>query len=65
MLAMALLVLGLRHALTDEQWLGPEGFAMLSFWSLNIGLAMLVIINLFPEAILQIWDVLENSYWHA
>ena len=26
---------------------------------------MMVITNLFPEGILQIWDVLENGYWHA
>ncbi len=65
MLAMALLVLGLRHVLTDEQWVLPEKFVRLSFWGLNIGLALMVITNLFPEGILQIWDVLENGYWHA
>jgi nitric oxide reductase subunit B len=65
MLAMALLVLGLRHVLTDEQWVLPEKFVKLSFWGLNIGLALMVITNLFPEGILQIWDVLENGYWHA
>jgi len=65
MLAMALLVLGLRHVLTDEQWALPEKFVKFSFWGLNIGLALMVITNLFPEGILQIWDVLENGYWHA
>jgi len=65
MLAMALLVLGLRHVLTDEQWVRPEKFVKLSFWGLNIGLALMVITNLFPEGILQVWDVLENGYWHA
>jgi nitric oxide reductase subunit B len=65
MLAMALLVLGLRHVLTDEQWVLPEKFVKLSFWGLNIGLALMVITNLFPEGILQVWDVLENGYWHA
>jgi nitric oxide reductase subunit B len=65
MLAMALLVLGLRHVLTDEQWVQPEKFVKLSFWGLNIGLALMVITNLFPEGILQVWDVLENGYWHA
>ncbi|KKM01351.1 hypothetical protein LCGC14_1795300 [marine sediment metagenome] len=65
MLAMALLVLGLRHVLTDEQWVLPEKFVRLSFWGMNIGLALMVITNLFPEGILQIWDVLENGYWHA
>jgi hypothetical protein len=61
MLAMALLVLGLRHVLTDEQWVLPEKFIKMSFWGLNIGLALMVITNLFPEGILQIWDVLENG----
>ena len=65
MLAMALLVLGLRHVLTDEQWVLPEKFVKLSFWGINIGLALMVITNLFPEGILQVRDVLENGYWHA
>jgi nitric oxide reductase subunit B len=65
MLAMALLVLGLRHVLTDEQWVLPEKFVKLSFWGINIGLALMVITNLFPEGILQVWDVLQNGYWHA
>jgi len=65
MLGMALLVLGLRHVLTDEQWVLPEKFVKLSFWGLNIGLALMVITNLFPEGVLQVWDVLQNGYWHA
>ena len=65
MLAMALVVLGLRHVLTDEQWMMPEKFIKVSFWGLNVGLALMVITNLFPVGVLQIWDVLENGYWHA
>jgi len=65
MLAMALLVLGLRHVLTEEQWVLPEKFVKLSFWGINVGLALMVITNLFPEGLLKIWDVLENGYWHA
>ena len=65
MLAMALVVLGLRHVLTDEQWAVPEKFIKVSFWGLNAGLALMVITNLFPVGVLQIWDVLENGYWHA
>ena len=65
MLAMALLVLGLRHVLTDAQWEKPEKFVKVSFWGINIGLALMVITNLFPEGILQIRDVLDNGYWHA
>jgi nitric oxide reductase subunit B len=65
MLAMALLVLGLRHALTDEQWVKPEKYVRISFWGLNSGLALMVILSLFPGGLSQFWDVLNNGYWHA
>jgi len=65
MLAMALLVLCLRHVLSDEQWVAPEKWVKVSFWGMNVGLALMVISNLFPVGVLQIWDVLTNGYWHA
>jgi nitric oxide reductase subunit B len=65
MLAMALLVLGLRHVLTEDQWVLPAKFIKVSFWGLNVGLFLMVITNLFPVGVLQLWDVLENGYWHA
>ncbi len=43
MLAMALLVLCLRHVLSDEQWAVPEKWVTLSFWGMNAGLALMVI----------------------
>jgi len=63
--AVALMVLGFRLALTDDQWRGPEKFIRISFWGLNVGLALMVAGNLFPEGILQLADVLKNGYWHA
>ena len=36
-----------------------------AFGGLNIGLAMMVALSLFPGGILQIRDVLEHGYWHA
>ncbi|MFZ2447989.1 MAG: cbb3-type cytochrome c oxidase subunit I [Syntrophobacteraceae bacterium] len=65
MLAMALLVLGLRHVLTEEQWAKPEKFIKVSFWGLNIGLALMILLNLFPGGVMQLRDVLDNGYWHA
>jgi nitric oxide reductase subunit B len=65
MLAMGLMVFALRQVLTDEQWAGPEKCVRLSFWGLNIGLALMVITNLFPGGVLQLVDVLNNGYWHA
>jgi len=65
MLAVALLVLGLRHVLTEEQWKKPEKFIRISFWGLNAGLALMIILNLFPGGVMQLRDVLDNGYWHA
>jgi nitric oxide reductase subunit B len=65
MLAMALLVLCLRHVLSDAQWVVPEKWVKVSFWGMNVGLALMIITNLFPVGVLQIWDVLTNGYWHA
>jgi nitric oxide reductase subunit B len=63
--ALALMVLGFRQVLTDEQWAKPEKFIRVSFWGLNTGLALMVIDNLFPGGVLQLQDVLRNGYWHA
>jgi nitric oxide reductase subunit B len=63
--AVALMVLGFRQVLTDEQWARPEKFIRVAFWGLNVGLAMMVVGNLFPGGVLQFYDVLNHGYWHA
>ena len=65
MLAVALTVFALRQVSTDEQWVLPEKFIRVSFWGLNIGLALMVVTSLFPGGVLQFIDVLNNGYWHA
>ena len=30
-----------------------------------MGLAMMIASNLFPGGVLQLYDVLQNGYWHA
>lgn len=65
MLAIALMVFAFRQVLTDAQWVRPEKFIRVSFWGLNIGLALMVVTNLFPAGVLQMLDVLKNGYWHA
>ncbi len=63
--AMALTVMALRQVLPDEKWARPEKYIRVSFWGLNIGLALMVVGNLFPGGVLQFYDVLANGYWHA
>jgi nitric oxide reductase subunit B len=65
MLALALLVFSYRQVLSDSQWSSIEKLFRLSFWGLNIGLALMVATNLFPGGVLQLVDVLKNGYWHA
>jgi len=65
MLAIALLVFTLRHVLGDSRWGRLEKYIRVSFWGLNIGLALMVVLSLFPGGVLQFRDVLENGYWHA
>jgi nitric oxide reductase subunit B len=65
MFAVAFMVFALRQVLPDHQWMRVERYIRISFWGLNIGLALMVILSLFPGGVLQLWDVLENGYWHA
>ncbi len=65
MLAVALMVFAFRQVLDDAPWQRIEKFVRVSFWGLNIGLALMVVTNLFPAGVLQLQDVLANGYWHA
>ena len=65
LLGVAFMVFAMRRVLEDKQWAGVERYVAVSFWGLNIGLALMVVLNLFPAGVLQLWDVLTNGYWHA
>ncbi|MDD5560469.1 cbb3-type cytochrome c oxidase subunit I [Candidatus Methylomirabilis sp.] len=65
MLALALMVIAFRQVLDDQQWQRVEKLVRVSFWGLNVGLALMVMLNLLPGGIVQLWDVLTNGYWHA
>lgn len=65
MLAVALMVFAFRQVLSDDEWSRLEKYVALSFWGLNAGLALMIVSNLFPGGVLQLYDVLRNGYWHA
>ena len=65
MLAVALVVFALREVLPDARWSKIEKYIRVSFWGLNIGLALMLITTLFPGGVLQLWDAVSNGYWHA
>jgi nitric oxide reductase subunit B len=63
MLALALLVFALRYLVRPQDW--SERMVAFSFWTLNLGLAWMVFVNLFPLGVLQLGDSVANGYWHA
>ncbi|WP_130618848.1 nitric-oxide reductase large subunit [Dyella amyloliquefaciens] len=65
MLALALMVFVLRQTTDDAHWPGVEKYIKVGFWGVNIGLAMMLVMSLFPSGVLQVWDVMSNGYWHA
>jgi nitric oxide reductase subunit B len=65
MLGVALMVFVLRQTTSDAAWPRLERFVRCGFWGLNIGLAMMVVLSLFPSGILQMYDVIQHGYWHA
>jgi len=65
MLAVAFVVFALRQFSTDEHWQRVEKYVRVSFWGLNSGLAGMVILNLFPSGVMQLFDVAHHGYWHA
>jgi len=65
MLALAVLVFGLRSMQSDEAWAGTERYVRTAFWGINVGLALMLVLNLFPAGVLQLLDVMKNGYWHA
>lgn len=65
MLAIALMMFAMRQVSSETAWRRVEPWIRVAFWGLNVGLALMVILSLFPGGVLQLKDVLENGYWHA
>ena len=65
MLALAVLIFCLRAMQSDAVWKGTEKFIRFGFWGANAGLALMVILDLFPGGVIQLWDSITNGYWHA
>ncbi len=63
MLAMAFFMFAARYFILHDRV--SDRAMQISFWSLNIGLAWMVFLNLFPVGYLQLVDSVNNSYWHA
>jgi nitric oxide reductase subunit B len=65
MLGAALMVFVLREIADEPTWSRIGKYVRCGFWGLNIGLALMLVLSLFPSGVLQVRDALENGYWHA
>jgi nitric oxide reductase subunit B len=52
-----------QHLFPKTQWNGK--LIRVSFWSLNIGVAMMMFLDLFPAGVYQLIAVLEKGLWYA
>jgi len=63
MLAVGFFVFVARYFVPNDR--ATERAMKFSFWGLNLGLAWMVVFNLFPIGALQFYDALAHGYWHA
>ncbi len=63
MLGIGLTLFCLRGLFMRQQWrTGVLGFA---FWSMNIGLLLMVLLSLLPVGLAQTWASVETGMWYA
>jgi nitric oxide reductase subunit B len=63
MLAIGFFMFVARYFIRPDRL--SERAMKISFWSLNIGLAYMLFVNLVPIGMLQYFDSVQNGYWHA
>jgi nitric oxide reductase subunit B len=63
MLAAGLALFALRYLMPGERWI--DRAAMVSFWSLNVGLAWMVFATLFPLGVYQLYASVRHGYFEA
>ncbi len=47
----------------DKQW--NDRVLGLSFWAMNIGLALMILLSLLPVGLMQTWESVEHGMWYA
>jgi nitric oxide reductase subunit B len=63
MLGVGLMLFCLRGLTRQHAW--KSGVLNFSFWSLNIGLVLMVVLSLLPVGLLQTWASVEHGMWYA
>lgn len=63
MLGIGLVLFCLRGLKPELAW--NEGLLKVSFWSFNVGLAMMALFTLLPLGTMQLIEAINNGYWSA
>lgn len=63
MLGIGLMLFCLRGLTSRCVW--KNGALIVAFWSINIGLALMVLLSLLPVGLLQTWASVEKGTWYA
>jgi nitric oxide reductase subunit B len=61
--ALAGMLFCCQHLFSKAAW--SEKLVRTSFWSLNIGIGLMMFLDLFPVGLYQIWLVLTEGFWYA
>src|SRR5262249_15677528 len=52
-----------RYLMTVDAW--SNKLIGISFWCLNIGLLLMLVLNIFPAGIIQMVASFEHGFWYA
>ena len=63
MLGIGLMLFCLRGLAGHRPW--RTGPLALAFWSINIGLALMVLLSVLPVGLMQTWASVEHGMWYA
>lgn len=63
MLGIGLMLFVLRDMNLKEEW--KEGWLRFAFWSINIGLLLMVLISVLPVGLAQTWASVKYGLWYA
>jgi nitric oxide reductase subunit B len=63
MLGIGLMLFVMKGLAARQVW--KNGLIGFSFWSINIGLALMVLLSLLPVGILQAWAAVQEGLWYA
>ena len=63
MLGLGLMLFCMRVLYVRRDW--KDGIIKFCFWTINIGLTLMVVLSMLPVGFMQTWASVEHGYWFA